>query len=354
MFSFFSRVFSFFVFVSVSFVVGSYANAEVTTFFNNTADAAVGSVPAIVLFKLPNACPQGEAASNDFYFTTSTINMEITETHFYMQNLASSGTAPAAQLVILRITNQTTGEFWESGITTSNSASEVTFPWSGFVGYPYAVAGDVLKFSFLSPFNLPAPAGGPGDWVQVSMSTVNDDKSEEVVQFVENRTWGGCTDFQLPTGTYGVPKMKLVGSTLTQDIPLASDFGLTGTSSAVTQDFGFFGNMLMAILKFLFVPNELVKTNFEAQRASLITTKFPFAYFSLIQSQMDSVTASSSPAVLTLPFDGHELTFLSASSGSAWMGSENWAFVQALLSAALYLSFGYYIFDRIRGLSATV
>jgi len=115
-----------------------------------------------------------------------------------------------------------------------------------------------------------------------------------------------------------------------------------------------FALVICKIYTFLFVPNSAVLNTFENVRNDLATTKFPFAYFYLTQQALTSIEVTSTTPVMTLPFNGHDLTFLSASSGSSFMGSTNWNFIQTLLEVAIWMSVAYYIFDRIRGLSSTV
>jgi len=74
--------------------------------------------------------------------------------------------------------------------------------------------------------------------------------------------------------------------------PNAADYGLIGTSTSMTQDFGFFGNMLRDVFAFLFVPSSNVLATFEEQRTDLIENRFPFAYFYNVKNMI--INASSS------------------------------------------------------------
>jgi len=135
---------------------------------------------------------------------------------------------------------------------------------------------------------------------------------------------------------------------------LLPTFGVSSSSATfVCPDWGLF-TPLCDFAVWAVVPPASVTTQLEAVRSDLLATRFPFAYFSELSTAWNATTTATSTPSITLPFAGHQIQFLGPSSGSDFVGSSNWSILQTLLGTAIWLSFGFYVYDRIRSITSSV
>jgi len=326
-----------------SFLIGNTLHAAVI--FSNTSSTAVGYQQTIGRDDSA-ACPTGQYQFNSFVFSTSTQQIEFTTAEFGMQTYDSaSGTGNFVQAVGLRVTNQNTTEVWNA---TNFVFGTETYPaywvFTG-AGNPYAAANETLLFEFSDPSTLPAP--GVGQFTQVQLKTVVNTETPQVSSFTENRE--GCDDFPLPTGTYGVPKMRLYGSAIDQDIiPI-----LPPTSTSITTkcpDFGFFTPFCDAAIWF-FVPDTSALATQASYAKNLIATKFPFSYVASLNTAMTSAMASATGTepLLTIDLSGtvssgtafgnfmpSTITMFSTSTVRTYAPDAAWTVFRTLMELAVY------------------
>lgn len=111
----------------------------------------------------------------------------------------------------------------------------------------------------------------------------------------------------LSTSTYGIPAMQFVGSSIGVDYPFVVDYGLTGTSSTMTEDLGFFGNLFRDTMLWLFKPPDILLVAYENEKENL-RTKIPWGWWNQVSAGFLSVSsteaATTTALTMSIPHSG--------------------------------------------------
>lgn len=280
-------------------------------------------------------------------FSSSTLQLELTDVTLFLES-PNYGATTTLKLYVS--TDQgtwsaTTTQYTEYGIyATTTFNFSYPHPWAS-VGTDWDFYLDVPATSTLYQIMLQ----GTHNQIDVSAYT----------QF-----WG-CNDHGLSclhqTDVYAPPyyyapqfilnASGLGGLTATIP-PNAADYNLTGTSSAMTQDLGYFGNMFRDVMLWLFEPDSAVNYLFESKKTELLTNKSPFAYFNQSIALFNSF-GTSTPEVLTINatttlgsiefFDSSKIQ-----SSTLWVDWGN--YLLTIESIIMWLGFLFYLYERLRDL----
>jgi len=273
-------------------------------------------------------------------FTTTTDQVEILDVSLLTQYVGTSATRPTVGLTI----SSDLGS-WSASATIAQAGTEVTTTWNFPYPHPAGTTGKPFHFVFSGQNNMAANT-------YVLDHTVHATAGDQISGWKSVRT--GSPTFTYSTTTYGEPLISINSSgtgfaTVTLP-PSAANYGLTGTSSAQTQDLGFLGNMLRDVGAYLFTPDPRYLTYYDGAKAD-IQTRVPFAYFSNSLSLIETVssTATTTALTATIPtmwgniplFDSDDIK-----DNADWMNVVNGILFWERIF--LWLSLLFWIFDRLR------
>jgi hypothetical protein len=272
----------------------------------------------------------------DFTFSSSTLQLELMDVSFLGANASFETTTTQ------RLTVTTDQGSWTSTSSAGGYSTFTTTTWSFPYPRPWATPGSDWHFNLSLDYTT--TTSYQYFWVGTSTSDThipNNDQKRELL-----------SDFSLlPV----VPQMVinsggLGGLTIFTVPPNADDFGLYGTSSAMTQDLGFFGNMFRDVMIWLFQPDEAIKGYYNAQKDTLLTQKVPFAYFAAASSTLGGVSTTTDGAELiagaTTTFGYFE--FINTADIRANPLMDVLDMIKFWFSIALWASFLFYVYYLIR------
>lgn len=144
------------------------------------------------------------------------------------------------------------------------------------------------------------------------------------------------------------------GTTQLTFAPNPSDYGLTGTSTAATQDFGFFGNLFRDVLIWLFQPPAVMNQVYQNQLTQL-QTKVPWGWWTQISNGFSSVSstdvATTTALTMQIPHNGVTTTvaIFDIHAAAAVIPSSLLSLIQTIGGVAMWALFGGWIWILVTG-----
>lgn len=206
--------------------------------------------------------------------------------------------------------------------TTSSGTETLCLSWKNGVGEGGSACGSSGAGHATTTINFPDgshpysfPYGSPITFSSVS-STVGINEAISVNPVMETGLGvvgnmhlfcDGHDEGALASSTYGIPALQIVGFSSPVDFPIVGDYGLTGTTTTMTEDLGFFGNWFRDAMIWLFKPPDAVKIAYDYQVANL-RTKVPWGWWEQVSAGFGSVsstdTATTSVLSINVPHNG--------------------------------------------------
>ena len=282
-----------------------------------------------------------QGAWGDFDFTTTTQPLYLHDATFPMHNYDPANTT-ATQLTV-----ETPHGTWHSYSTTTlpttDGYDQVIYYFATST-YPWILPNETMHFIFAPRTG----AFGSTSQLFLGLVTSTPDSFDAVWQRYDVTA---DYNFLLHSPIY-VPAMRLNYSPVTSfgsfPEPTPADFGLTGTSSAMTQDFGFFGNMLKQVILFMFAPAPSSLLAFQSLRMDIMDNKFPFAWFQQAKYQLSTLGAAPSSTIVTIPTRfGNFKIFDSEAARTNGLTVAFEAMYLPWAIAIIWLQYLFYIWDRL-------
>lgn len=292
---------------------------------------------------------------NSFLFTSSTLQLELTDVTLRMTQASYANTLP----VVLHVATDD-GEWSTTNTATIPYGSYATTTFVFPSPHPYAAAGDTWDFWF------DPPATSTPLQVWAAMSTTTNSHFTEFWQF-SGCDWPvtSCTGQTDLVGTYA-PEVAFNASDLggmTVTIPGMGDYDFS-TTTAQGLDLGYFGNMTRDVLVYLFVPNGSKIQNDIATVNNTVSTRWPFSYFYTFQSDFNSSMAATTTSSTTLTLDFStvatntsfgtfmptSVTMFSSSTVSSIADPDIWVLLKFIIAMTLYIALAERIYYGVTNL----
>lgn len=319
------------------------------------ASTANASVYDNIQNDIPGVCGIYTNSGDDYYtyfhFVSSTAN--ITPNRFDFKACIAGGGSPATSTMRMDISSSL-GE-WYSETTVFLPACAVpqafattTFGYGAAVWHRLSGGSPVPVQSISDPYHVYitsidvfTPFFGPGI-AQSSPGPWDDEFEPTGTNYCEQNLPGGKS--------YGfIPQVLIDGTPIYQPTaPNPEDYFLTATTSAATQDFGFFGNLFRDVIIWLFQPNETIRQYFESEKNNLLQYKIPFAYFNDTLETFDDLNATGTQemivgATTTLGY----FEFFDTENIKASPLMDILDYLKIFMSIAIWLGFLWYLYERL-------
>lgn len=121
---------------------------------------------------------------------------------------------------------------------------------------------------------------------------------------------------------------------------MGSSTPIIETINASSTDFGIFGNAVVDAFKWLFLPNESVKLQYNATVDNL-KTKVPFSFFYASKNALDSINIASTTKLSTkvdISLSGHEYTIFDMANTKEALGNDNFNLLYNLVKYSMWFS----------------